>query len=688
MLLISSAAFFLARRVRLPYTVFLVLIGMLIVPLVQIPALQPSLGFLREVALTPELLFYVFLPVLIFESAFNMNIRKIVENAWHISLLSVVSLMISAGLIAAGIFFAFGLIGLEIPFIVALLFGAVISATDPVAVLALFKEYGTPKRLNLIFEGESLFNDGTAVALFLVVLSIAVDGFHGTSTVLEGLGSFVMMVVLGIVFGILMATLFSRGLRYTRSNEFVSITVLLVSAHIVFILTEMINGSSVLGVEIHLSPIIATTTAALFLGNYARHILSPASDEYMQKSVEHLAFVANSLVFLLAGVLFATTKVDLANLWLPIIITILVVAVARAVSVYAVTIPLNRLRPVSKLPDSWQRLLAWGSLRGALAIIVVLLVPDSYQPDGWQYAYSVKELLLALTVGCILATLFIKATTIGRMVTKLGVNKPSPFMQARTLDFGMYYLRMELERIKDQRGRGFVQPKDYARLKRSLDRRISETETGRAELLAVHGPGLFVQSLHYMAISIEKRYLKDLYANEEVGEAVYRRIYGKLSLQEEKIEYAQHESIDPSSYSDRKDVFERLIVFTQTAFGRRKETPLQEKYQYYRAQAIISRKVVKTLRQMQTQYGVAVFDDWAYETVLDTYSKYREQSAGKADKLLDKHRSELTPYVSELSLSSLHSTGNKALRFFQEKGMADEAMVEHVEERFAIRRSS
>ena len=684
LLLISSATFFLAKRFKIPYTVLLVIVGLLLVPISHLPVLGSSFSFLQEVVLTPELLFFVFLPMLIFESAFNMNMRKMIENAWHITLLSVLGLLLSTFIIAALLFGLFQLLGMNVPFVITLLFGAVISATDPVAVLALFKEYNAPKRLTLIFEGESLFNDGTAVALFLVILGAATTGFQGVETVLEGAGTFLMMVVAGILFGIFMATVFSKALRYTKSNEFVSITLLIVSAHLVFILSELLNTHPLFGVHIHVSPIIATTVSSLFLGTYARHILSPTSDEYLHKSIEHLAFIANSLVFLLAGLLFASTNIDFAELWLPIALTIVIVAFARALSVYAITIPLNHLRPVSKIPSSWQKLLAWGSLRGALAIIVVLLIPDDFTVSGWSYAYSPKELLLALTIGCILATLFVKATTIGALVNKLGVNKPSNLQQAWTLHLGLYYLLTEKQRIGDLAVRGFVDKTAQKPLLCDLQTKIDETIAEQQLLFTRQGNRLAVQSLHYLAIAIERQYLKILYAKDEVTESVYRRIHGKLTLQQEKIEYAQHESIDPSSYMDRKDVFERLVHFSQNAFARSKTTPLEEQYLYYRTQSIIARKALKTLQQMQTQYDAPVFEVSAYEKVIAIYTKHQDTSAARLRKLSTDHALELESFIVGLSKTSLHSTGGKALRFFKQKGLTDESTLELIDRQYTL----
>lgn len=138
------------------------MVGLLIVPLTQIPVLNDIFGFLGEFKLTSELLFYIF-PVF----------------------------------------------GIKIPFIVALLFGEIISSTYLVAVLELFKEFGAPKRLTMIFEGESLFNDGTVVELFMVLLGIASHGFSGAGTVIEGIGMFAGMVFFGILFGLIMAAFFS-----------------------------------------------------------------------------------------------------------------------------------------------------------------------------------------------------------------------------------------------------------------------------------------------------------------------------------------------------------------------------------------------------------------------------------------------------------------------------------------------
>jgi monovalent cation:H+ antiporter, CPA1 family len=678
LLVVSSVVFYAARRFKVPYTVLLVLVGILLVPIAQAPGFNTILGFITDLKLTPELLFYIFLPTLIFESAFNMSIRRMVDNVWSISLLAVLGLLVSTALIAGGLYFILPLIGVEIPFIVALLFGAIISSTDPVAVLALFKEFGAPKRLTMIFEGESLFNDGTAVALFLVILAIANEGFHGAETVAHGFIMFVSMVAFGILFGIAMATLLSKALKYTRDDEFVTVTLLIISAHLVFILSELINEHGLLGLDIHVSSIIATTFSSLFLGNYTRHILAPKTDEYTSKFIEHLAFMANSLVFVLAGLLFASSGINIATLGVPILATVLIVAAVRVIQVFAVTELLNGLKLEAPIPRNWQLLLAWGSLRGALAIIIVLLIPDDFMVTGWQYSYSPKEFLLSLTIGCILATLFIKAPLMGPIMRKLHVNDPEPLHQAHMADLGVYYLLAEKSRFEAEKDAHFMSDSNYKKLISDVDQCIVEAKRERTQLLDKHGQSIFDQSLHLVMLNSEQYALKELWVNKEVNENVFRRINGKLLLQKELIDNAQHDSIDPSKYTDHKDIFDRLMRPIDP-FSKHVDTlQLTEKFQYYRAQILMSQYAIQRLKATQQNYGIKVFYKTSYDKVLTTYEGYRKESAKRLNNLLEEHGADLTQELTQTASRSIIGSGNRALEQLKLYGFVNEEMQQEV----------
>lgn len=688
LLVLASVLFFVAKRIKVPYTVLLVLAGLLIIPLAKLPILRDIFGFLDDAQLTPELLFYIFLPILIFESGFNMKIRKMIDSAWTIGLLSILGLIISAFGIAGALFYALPLVGIDIPFVLALLFGAVISATDPVAVLSIFKEFGAPKRLTMIFEGESLFNDGTAVALFMVVLAVATSGFEGMTTVLDGTLLFGSMLLFGIIFGLMVAGAFSGLLRLVKSNEFVSVTILIVSAHVTFILAELINDEGLIGLPIHVSPIIAATVSSLFLGNYSRHILSAKTDQYLGKFVEHTAFIANSLVFILAGMLFAGSGVDFQALWLPIIVTVLIVMAVRALSVYLIVTPINVLSKKERMPWGWAALLSWGSLRGALAIIVILLVPDDLAIAGWTYGYSPKEFILALTIGCILATLFIKAPLMGKMMGQLKVDKPEPLDTAYGTDLGMYYLLTEQDRLTLHRTRGFVADEYYSDVRTHLEDRINQTLRERALIVEEYGKDVLEQSIRMMAIQIERAVLKQLFINREVAENVYRRLIRKLNYQEEKIEIAEYNLINPSMSRDRKDVFDTLVASTQHLFSlffpRKVSTP-EQTLQYYRAQMIMARKTVKVLDTMQHEHEQPVFNEGAFEKVRNVYDTFRKQNAKKMDAVVANHAEELAGYLASLAQRSIRASGGRALDFLETKGLATESVSENIEHKYLVR---
>lgn len=634
LVLISVGIFSVSKKIGVPYTVLLVLAGTALVPMTELP----FLSFIRSFELTPELLFFVFLPILIFESAYNMNVREMAENVRSISFLSVLSLIISTVFIAIGLFYGLHFIGFDIPFIVALLFGSLISATDPVAVLALFKEYGAPRRLSLIFEGESLFNDGTSLALFFVMLEVFLEGFGGLSSVGEGLFLFSTMIVGGIAFGLAMGFLFSKLLEKVTENDFVEITLTMLAAHFTFLLSEVISEHFVLfGHDIKFSSIIATVVAAMVIGNYGRSKMSHSVDEYMEKFWGYFAFVANSLVFILMGLLFAGLPIDFMVFVAPIIITIVIVMIGRALSIYPVIGFLNWTKKEAPIPASWQHLLSWGSLRGALAVTMVLLIPDDATVAGWQYDFSVKEFIAAITIGCIYFTLIIKATTMGRVMKKLGVGslharEEAEYHQAKSL-----IRARAIEKLADFREKGYVTEEVFARLKEEHDAEYAEAchvSSGFYE--TAEGKKVAEEALRVYAIGIERHFLKVLFRYGEVSEPVYKRIGSKLAVQLSRVERGEAQSA-VSSEEIADDWFEYLVNVTRRIFFRqgRKGFSPEEQYMYYRAQEIISRKVQKHLHSFVEQSGYDSFGDrQVFDAVIGQYEEFERGARSKMESCL------------------------------------------------------
>ncbi|HSE35346.1 MAG TPA: sodium:proton antiporter [Candidatus Paceibacterota bacterium] len=663
LLFISTGAYFLAKRFRIPYTVFLVIVGLALIPISKIP----EFSFIASFKLTPDLLFFVFLPTLIFESAYNMNVRRMTENIRSISLLSVVSLLISTLFIAFGLFYGARWIGFPIPFEITLLFGTLISATDPVAVLALFKEYGAPKRLSLIFEGESLFNDGTSLALFLITLDILTTGWNGAESITEGIFSFFTMVVGGILFGMIMGTLFSKIIQYVKENQYIEITLTMIVAHFTFMFSElMTHHLRVAGHDIHISSIIATVVAAMVVGNYGRFKISPRVAEYMEDFWGYFAFVANSIVFILIGLLFASLPIDLLVILGPVLITIAVVMVARALSVYPVVMFLNWTKSEERIPLSWQHLMAWGSLRGALAVTMVLMIPDDFTIANWHFTeFTPKEFITAITIACIYFTLFIKATTIGPLLRFLKLDELNAVErieheQGRALVYARVLL--EIERFRNKR---YITEEVHDELRMKYEERFKHACANCAAYLESEKK-IPESALLLYAVGVEKHSLHTLFLYNEINEPVYRKIYTDLSERQNKLERELHAG-EVRLEHFRKDWLDRARDTFRTLLGiDDKSEEIVMLYTYYRARRIITRKVQEELQSIVTSdakiYGGAIVSE-----VIAHYGKLEETAKEEADRIYHEHRNILAPLGTTFAESGIAKAEDRILEDLNEK---------------------
>ena len=607
----------LAAKIRLPYTVLLVIVGSLLVPLSQVE----TLSFIGSFQLTPESLFFVFLPILIFESAYNMNFRDVKKNKYSMGTLAVLGLLISVVFIGFVGQWAFQLMGLAVPLLVTLLFGAIISSTDPVAVLSLFKEYGAPHRLTLIFEGESLFNDATSFALFMVFLDIFIHGYTGYPTLIEGIFSFISALLGGIVFGLLMGFMFSKLIQFVKGNEHLEITLTLLVAHFTFILTELISEHLVvLGHHIHLSSIISTLISSMVMGNYGRFKMSHGVEEYMEKFWSYFAFVANSLVFILMGLMFAHLSIELTVAIMPILAIILVVAVGRALSVYASVSIINTFKLEEEIPKNWQQLLSWGSLRGALAIVMVLLIPDDMTLPDWTASYSIKDFITALTIGCIYFTLLIKATTIGFIIRKLKIDALSDqeelgYCKSKVLVYHDILNKLdELVKHKQISADQYQDLSDYYR-------GLFNQQCSESEAKITDSERVIEDMLSLFALSLEKTELKEIFRRGEINEAGYKKILNTLEMQIARVKQEKQQQFAPEEYFT-EPLHIRLINMLRKLFSLPpKPVNLEEVYLYYRAQYKLISKVIHELTELENSHLIEIFSD--KQAIKNIYAVYQ-----------------------------------------------------------------
>jgi CPA1 family monovalent cation:H+ antiporter len=354
LLLVAIVVALVARRLRLPYTVGLVLTGMLLA------VSRVELGG----HLTHDFIFDVVLPPLLFEAALNISWRELRRDLVPVLVLAIVGTVGAAATVTAGLVLALGW-----PIQPALLFGALIAATDPVAVIAMFKDNGVEGRLRLLVEAESLFNDGVAAVLFVLAFAWVETGAASTGLPFHDiLWTLAVAVLGGTVCGLVCASA-TIVLAGRTTDHLVESTLTTVAAYGSFLLADRLHGSGVL----------ATVAAGLVIGNFrplkrnGQVWLSQRGREFILALWEFVAFLANSLVFLLIGSAVATLSFDQLQ-YREIAIILVLVLLSRAATVYPLSLVFSWSRWAIGIVD--QHILWWGGLRGALALALALSLPS------------------------------------------------------------------------------------------------------------------------------------------------------------------------------------------------------------------------------------------------------------------------------------------------------------------------
>jgi monovalent cation:H+ antiporter, CPA1 family len=375
LLLVAAGVAMLARRLHIPYSVGLVMagIGLALIPLLPV------------VRLTKELVFGIFLPPLVFEAALNIHWNELRRDLLVILTLATLGVAIAAGLTAADMHYI-----AKWDWASAALFGVLIAATDPVSVIATFKESNVRGRLRLLVEAESLFNDGTAAVAFAIVLALAAGAGIRPQGVAESLA-------LSVSGGLLCGGLIAGGmllLAGQTQDHLVEITLSTVAAY----------GSFLLAEHFHVSGVLASLTAGIIFGNLgALGSLTDKGRDAVESFWEYVAFVVNSLVFILIGINGALQ--GFASVLPSAAIAIALVLLGRALSVYACCALFARSE--QRVARRHQHILVWGGLRGALALALALGLPST--AAGYSAIVSVTFAVVAFSI-------FVQGLTITRLL--------------------------------------------------------------------------------------------------------------------------------------------------------------------------------------------------------------------------------------------------------------------------------
>lgn len=450
-LLIGAATRHFLQRSPLPFTVMLLIFGLIAGLLVRLGLFETwNFGFTQvdvsimsrsikwAANIDPHLLLFTFLPVLIFEAAFAMDVHTFKKSFTNAVLLAVPGIIIALALTAAIMMGVKAMgIGVELwTWEVALMFGAVISATDPVAVVALLKDLGASKKLGTLIEGESLLNDGTAIVLFMVFFLGMTGEAAGGSPIIE----FFRVAVGGVLVGVVIGYVSITWLQKVFNDALVEISVIIGAAYLTFFVAEHF---------LHVSGVLALVSLGLMMAGIGRTRISPEVEHFMHEFWEVAGFIANTLLFLIVGVVIAERSIFSLKDFFILGIIYIGIHIVRAI-VITILYPFMK-RAGYGLPVKDAYVVWYGALRGAIGLALALIVAgvdDKYIP------LEIRNQFLFYTAGIVTLTLLINATTIKFLVNRLGLTKLTPekqMMIKTSLEYIRHSTERALEKIKKNR---------------------------------------------------------------------------------------------------------------------------------------------------------------------------------------------------------------------------------------------
>lgn len=402
LLVIATVSAIVLKKLKVPYTIGLVPVGIAVAYLLNS---MPRLAEFRNLQLSQELIMYVLLPALIFDASVNIDAKLLRRNLYPTLMLAAPGLVIATVITGLAMYFLTPL-GMG----ASMIFGALISATDPVAVISLFEMVGAPRRLRILVDGESLFNDATAIAMFNLVLKMVVAGTALSwsavgSGAIDFCSTFFLGILVGAAFGFLMAQLMGAA----GDDPHIQVALSIVLAYGTFLFADRV---------LHVSGVMAVLGAGVVTSYFGTTRFSERVHGYLHDFWAFMSFLANSAIFLLLGFTEENILFDFsggATLRM-VIVAILAIQVARAIVVYGICPFLGRGE--RKISLGYQTVMFWGGLRGAVPLALVFSLPAD-MPE--------RLAIMQITLAVVLFTLLVQGLTTRRMMAFFRLDEPELF---------------------------------------------------------------------------------------------------------------------------------------------------------------------------------------------------------------------------------------------------------------------
>lgn len=514
LLFIATIAAIVFKRINFPYTIGLVVVGIVFSRICAHTGMQG----IQNIRLTPELILYVLLPALIFEASVNIDSRMLLKNLGPVFALAAPGLIISTAITGIMMYF---LSPLDIGG--AMLFGALISATDPVAVISLFEIVGAPRRLRILVDGESLFNDATAIVTFNIIKGIILSGAaFSAMTLVSGTVQFMITFCGGLLIGAVIGFIMIQIVSWAKNDPLVEISFSTIVAYTAFIVADhFFNTSGVMSVM----------GAGIVISYFGSSRFTPNVKQYMQQFWAFMSFVANSFIFLLLGFTEEFELLDgkhYSGILLYVLWAVLAIQIARAVIIFGIVPLFGLRRKPDKIDFGYKFIMFWGGLRGAVPLALVFSLPAELPH---------RQMIIEITLGTVLFTLLIQGTTIKRLLHFFKLDNPTLYNQIAKLEAMLAARKSGLDNLAGLKSKKLLDPEIISQFEAQYNEKQRVLMTQIKELS--QAPDFLKTAARQVvwtrALAKAERCYTDCYLNGYIPESIYRKLIFRVEMQQDKL---------------------------------------------------------------------------------------------------------------------------------------------------------